>query len=304
MQNDIVAVIPAYNEEIAIGSVVLKTKKYVDRVIVVDDGSPDKTAEVAELAGAEVIKLDRNYGKAYALMKGFERAKELGCSIVVTLDGDGQHDADEIPLLIGPVIKGEADLVIGSRFLENGGARGNRGRIPKYRILGQKILTFTTNLGSGIAVTDSQSGFRAMNRKALENLDFESDGYSIESDMISHLSSKGFVIKEVPISAIYDVPNRHKRNPFAHGLSVLNDIIGLIGYRRPLLLFGLVGVVLTALGLAFGFWAFSVYYTTNKLPYGPSIGSAVFLILGLLLITSGLILNSLVQIMKIYRRNE
>jgi len=75
----IVAVIPAYNEEIAIGSIVLRTKKYVDKVIVVDDGSTDKTAEIAELAGAEVIKLDRNYGKAYALMRGFERAKELNC---------------------------------------------------------------------------------------------------------------------------------------------------------------------------------------------------------------------------------
>ncbi len=296
MRSNIIAVIPAYREEIAVGSVVLKAKKHVDRVIVVDDGSPDKTAEVAELAGAEVIKLDKNYGKAYALMRGFERAKELGCSIIVMLDADGQHDADEIPLLIDPVLKGEADLVIGSRFLEK------KGKIPKYRTLGQKILTFTTNLGSDITVTDSQSGFRAMNRRALENLDFESEGYSIESEMITHLSSKGFIIKEVPISAIYDVPHKHKINPFSHGFSVLNDIIGLIGYKRPLLLFGLAGFIFTVLGLAFGFWAFSVYYATNKLPYGPSIGSAVFLILGLLMITSGLILNSLVQMMKIYRK--
>jgi glycosyltransferase involved in cell wall biosynthesis len=290
--NNIIAVIPAYKEEIAIGSVVLKAKKYVDRVIVVDDGSPDKTAEVAELAGAEVIKLEENRGKAYALMKGFERAKELGCSIVVMLDGDGQHDPDEIPQIVYPVMRGEADLVIGSRFLEN------NGRIPKYRILGQKILTFATILGSEIKVTDSQSGFRAMNRKVLESFDFVSDGYSIESDMISYLSSKGFIIKEVPISAIYDVPNKHKKNPFAHGFGVLNDIIGLIGYKRPLLLFGISGFILTIIGLILGFWAFSTYYVTNKLPYGPSIGSALFLILGLQMATSGLILNSLVQIVK------
>jgi glycosyltransferase involved in cell wall biosynthesis len=293
MENGIIAVIPAYREEIAIGSVVLKARKHVDRVIVVDDGSPDRTAEVAELAGAEVIRLDRNYGKAYALMRGFERAMELDCSVVVMLDGDGQHNPDEIPQIVAPVLKGEADLVIGSRFLDD------RGGIPRYRILGQKILTFATNFGSSITVTDSQSGFRAMNREALENLNFESDGYSIESEMIYHLSAKGFVIKEVPISAIYDVPNKHKKNPFAHGLSVLNDLVGLIGYTRPLLLFGIVGFVFTIIGLALGFWAFSVYYATNKLPYGPSIGSALFLILGLLMITSGLILNSLVQIMKI-----
>ena len=294
MDENIIAVIPAYKEEIAIGSVVLKAKKHVDRVIVVDDGSPDKTAEVAELAGAEVIRLDRNYGKAYALMRGLDRAKELDCSVVVMLDADGQHDPDEIPRVVNPVLRGEADMVIGSRFLDV------RGDIPKYRILGQKILTSTTNFGSNVSITDSQSGFRAINRKALENLNFKSYGYSIESEMICYLSYKGFVIKEVPISAIYDVPNKHKKNPFSHGLSVLNDLIGLIGYRRPLFLFGLAGFILTVLGLAFGFWAFSIYYQTNKLPYGPSIGSAVFLILGLLMVTSGLILNSLVQIVKLH----
>ena len=290
-----VAIIPAYNEEIVIGSVVLKAKKYVDRVIVVDDGSTDKTAEVAELAGAEVIKLDRNYGKAHALMNGFERAKELNCSAVVMLDGDGQHDPDEIPAVVTLVLKGEADLVIGSRVLS-----GNR--VPKYRILGQKILDISTNLTSNYKTTDSQSGFRALSRRALENLDFESEGYSIESDMIVHFSSKGLTIKEVPISVRYEVPHKHKKNPFAHGLGVLSDLIGLIGYKRPLLSFGFAGFVLTIIGLASGFWAFSTYYITNKLPYGTSIASALFLILGLLLITSGLILNSLVQIMKIYRR--
>ncbi|MBE8539356.1 glycosyltransferase [Geoglobus acetivorans] len=292
MQNDVAAVIPAYNEEIAIGSVVLRAKKYVDRVIVVDDGSTDKTAEIAELAGAEVIRLEENCGKAHALMVGFERAKELGYSVVVMLDGGGQHDPDEIPSLVEPILKGEADLVIGSRFLEN------NGKIPKYRMLGQKILTFVTNLGSEITISDSQSGFRAMNRKVLESINFESNGYSIESEMIARLSSKGLRIREVPISAIYDVPNRHKKNPLSHGMSVLNDIVGLIGYKRPMLLFGSAGFALTVIGLAFGFWAFSVYYDTNKLPYGPSIGSALFLILGLLMVTSGLILNSLVQIMK------
>jgi glycosyltransferase involved in cell wall biosynthesis len=105
----IVAVIPAYNEEIAIGSIVLRTKKYVDKVIVVDDGSTDKTAEIAELAGAEVIKLDRNYGKAYALMRGFERAKELNCFAVVTLDGDGQHNPDEIPVVVDPVLNSSSE---------------------------------------------------------------------------------------------------------------------------------------------------------------------------------------------------
>ena len=140
-----------------------------------------------------------------------------------------------------------------------------------------------------------------MNREVLENLNFESEGFGIESDMISHISSKGFVIKEVPISAIYDVPNKHKKGPFFHGMGVLSNIIGLIGYKRPLLSFGIPGFVSVVIALVLGFVAFSEYYVTNKLPFGPSIGSASFLILGLVAIMAGLILNSLVQIMKIRR---
>lgn len=292
LKKNLVAVIPAYNEEVAIGSVVLKTRKYVDRVIVVDDGSKDRTAEVAMLAGAEVVRLERNCGKAAALMKGLERARELGYSVVVLLDGDGQHEPDEIPLIVHPVVEGEADLVIGSRFLRNN-------NIPRYRQLGQKILNVATNLGSECRITDSQSGFRALNRRALEELSgFESEGYNIESDMVAYLSAKGARIKEVPISVRYEVPNKHKKNPVSHGMSILANLVGLIGYRRPLLSFGVAGSVSIVIGLVLGFWAFSTYYATGKLPFGPSIGSALFLILGLLSVMSGLILNSLVQIMK------
>ncbi len=292
LKRNLVAVIPAYNEEVAIGSVVLKTKRYVDKVIVVDDGSKDRTAEVAMLAGAEVLRLEKNCGKAYAMMKGLERAKELDYSVVVLLDGDGQHEPDELPLIVYYVLEDEADLIIGSRFLKNNS-------IPRYRRLGQKILNMATNLGSECRITDSQSGFRALNRRALEALDdFESEGYNIESDMIAHLSAKGLRIKEVPISVRYEVPNKHKKNPVSHGIDVLTNIVGLIGYKRPLLSFGVIGFASVVVGLTLGFWAFSTYYASGKLPFGPSIGCALFLILGLLCIMSGLILNSLVQIMK------
>lgn len=132
-------------------------------------------------------------------------------------------------------------------------------------------------------------------------MDFESDGYSIESDMISHLSAKNLIIKEVPISVRYDVANKHKKHPVFHGFGVLSDLIGLIGYKRPLLFFGVPGFICFVAGLILGFYAFSIYYQTNKLPYGSSFASGSLLILGLLMIISGLILNSLVQIMKIRR---
>jgi len=290
----VAAVIPAYNEELAIGSVVLRTRKYVDKVIVVDDGSKDNTAEIAEMAGAEVIRLGKNHGKAYALKKGIERAKDLGYQVVVTLDGDGQHNPDEIPAVIEPVLKGEADLVIGSRFLNN----SNR-RIPKYRVLGQKVLNLATNLGSEVKVTDSQSGFRAFNGKILEILtnEFESEGYNIESDMIMYLSGK-CRIKEVPISVKYEVPNKHKKNPFAHGVEVLMNILGYVGQKKPLLFFCVPGFVFLLIGILFGFWALLIYSSTGYFPIPHSFGSIVFLNIGALAIIIGLFLNVLVRVMK------
>ncbi len=223
-------VAPAYNEALVIGSVVLLAKKHTDRVIVVDDGSTDRTAETARLAGADVIRMPQNGGKAKAMMAGFARARELGYEAVVMLDGDGQHDPEEIPIVAAPVLAGVADLVIGSRFLEA------RAEIPAYRRAGQIVLNGFTNLSvdGGFAMTDSQSGFRALSRRALENLTFASDGYNIESDMIAHVAPLDLRITEVPISVTYDVPHKHKKNPVSHGFGVLARILGLIGSRRIL----------------------------------------------------------------------
>jgi len=281
------------DEELTIGSIVALSKQYGD-VLVVDDGSTDNTSKIAEICGAKVLRHEQNLGKAKALESAFKYAFKNDYDIVVCLDGDGQHNPCDIPKLLEPILNGEADLVIGSRYI--------RKNIPKYRVFGQRVLDILTNFASKTNVTDTQSGFRAMNRKVLELLqNFKSEGYSIESDMIMFLANK-VRIKEVPIDVRYDVPKKHKKNPLSHGLEVLSSIIGFIGYKRPLLSFGLSGFILTVIGLIFGFWAFSTYYTTNKLPYGPSIASALFLILGLLLFTSGLILNSLIQIMKIHQR--
>jgi glycosyltransferase involved in cell wall biosynthesis len=286
------AVLPAFNEELVIGSVVLRTRPYVDKVIVVDDGSSDRTAEVAKLAGAEVIQLDYNTGKAYALLLGLRHARDAGCNAVVMLDSDGQHDPKDIQRIVGDVREGNADLVIGSRFLEK-----NKG-IPVYRQLGQKTLDLFTNFGAKTKVTDSQSGFRAMSCKALDNLDFKSDGYNIESDMIAYFSSKGLRIKEVPISVDYDVPHKHKKHPVTHGIGVLSRLINLIVYERPMLMFGIPGGCFVMIGLITGSFAFSEYYATSKFSYTMSMMSMLGLIMGMLLIIAGLLLNTLLMIVK------
>jgi len=291
-QDLIVAIVPAYNEEIAIGSMVVHIRQYVDIVIVVDDGSTDNTAFIARAAGAEVITLGKNQGKAAAMMKGFQRARELNPMVTVMLDGDGQHNPPEIPALIKPILEGKADLVIGSRFLINGN------NIPRYRQLGQKTLNLATQAGAGFASTDSQSGFRAISRKGLRQLTFNSEGYNLESDMITHFVEKELAITEVPITVKYDVPNKHKKNPVEHGVDIFSHLVGIIGYKRPLLSFGIPGLVLVTFGIIIGSWAFATYYASHMLPFGPSLISGIAIMAGLLLITCAFILNSLVQIVK------
>ncbi|QYZ79854.1 glycosyltransferase family 2 protein [Methanofollis formosanus] len=288
----VAVVVPAYNEELVIGTVILRARQHTDLVIVVDDGSRDRTAEIADLAGAEVIRMPRNGGKASALMAGLKHARGLDVAAAVMMDGDGQHDPATIPTVLAPVLAGNADLVIGSRFLDK------KAGIPAYRRFGQELLTFATNVGSACPTRDSQSGFRALSGRALENLDFVSEGYAIESDMIAHFASRGLVITEVPISVRYDVPNQHKMNPLSHGFGVLATIVGLIGYKRPLFSFGIPGLLLICIGIGSGIYTFSEFYETAQFHFIVFMVGISALLLGLLLMTAGLILRSLVQIMK------
>jgi hypothetical protein len=206
------------------------------------------------------------------------------------LDGDGQNDPGDIPLPIGPVLDGSADLVIGSRFLESGG------KTPRHRRAGQTVLNKATEFGSKAPVTDSQSGFRALNRKAVQLMDFDSDGYKLESDMINHLAERGMRIREVPISANYQVLNGHKQHPVSHGVGVLNGVIGFVGYRRPLLFFGLPGFAMFVAGMIIGLLAVEQVFIWGWL--FQSMSAALLVIIGIILMIAGLTLNSLVSLMR------
>ena len=213
---NIVAIIPAYNEEKALADVIAKTFKYVDKVIVVNDGSVDKTAEVALNAGAEVISHSTNLGKGEALKSGFKALNDD--SIIVTIDGDGQHNPNEIPDLIKPIVEGSADLVNGSRYMN-----GPEENTPAYRRAGQRVLDIATNISAGIKVTDSQSGFSAFSSKARDCFRFKDTGFGIESEMLVDASEAGLKIVEVPITVRYDVDGSTK-DPITHGVGVLLNI--------------------------------------------------------------------------------
>jgi glycosyltransferase involved in cell wall biosynthesis len=281
-----IAIIAAYNEDRFIGSVVLKTRRYVDHVLVVDDGSSDDTARTAEDAGAIVIRHERNQGKAQAINTGLQRARDMDAALVVLLDADGQHNPNEIPALIAPIVSGETDVVVGSRFLDV------RSPIPRWRIFGQHALTVATNVASGVALTDSQSGFRALSRDALRTFTFRSGGgFSIESEMQFLVQQHKLKVAEVAVQMTYhDGP---KRNPFTHGMQVLNGIMALVSQHRPLFFFGLTGILILSIGLGLGVVVVDRYNSYQTLAVGYALISIVLAIIGIQTLFTGIILHSL-----------
>jgi len=215
-----VAAIPCFNTGGIIGGVVSRASKYVDRVIVVDDGSTDNTAAAATAAGATVITHRRNRGYGGAIISCFEAAKVNGADALVILDGDGQHNPDEIPQILEPVVKGEADFVVGSRFLNSGV------EVPDYRRFGINVITFLFNFGSRTKVTDAQSGFRAYGKNVLDAIVLSESGMPVSVELLVKARRRGFIIREAPISCLYD-DNSSTQNPIRHGLGVAFSVIRL-----------------------------------------------------------------------------
>jgi len=188
----VTAVIPAYTEEETVSRVVSESKRYVDEVIVVDDGSVDETFVEAQEAGALVLAHQKNKGKGEALRTGFKRALELGADVIVTLDADAQHDPNEIPKLLLPIIEANADVVVGSREKQG---------MPWIRRLSNALATMCLRF-LGLKLLDTQCGFRAWTSKALETVQTQAPRYVAESAMLLQAHNKGFRIVGVPITTI------------------------------------------------------------------------------------------------------
>lgn len=198
MQSAVVSVIiPAYNEEKAIGNVIEETIQIMDslglpyEVIVVDDGSTDRTREVASRYKVRLLSNTRNRGKGYALRRGFQHARG---DIIVTIDADGSHKPKEIPDLINPLFNG-IDIVAGSRFLG-----GSKDHTSKLHLLGNHLINATIMVLTRKLVTDSQTGLRAFKRESLEKISLESCGYEIETEITVKSLKNGFKFQEIPIS--------------------------------------------------------------------------------------------------------
>ena len=285
--------IPCYNEEMTIGSVVLKTKPYVNTVLVVDDGSNDSTAEIAKEAGAIVLSHPKNVGKSAAIKTGFKYAMENGFDYIITIDGDGQHNPDEIPMMLSEMQNNGHDIVIGTRF-------GPSTEMPAWRKLGKRVLDYATSVGTGGHLTDSQSGFRGFNKKAVECLasKLNGDGFSIESEQLIKAHDLGLQIGNARVACKYDGLETSTKGPTSHGISVLTYVVWMVAEKRPLLFIGLPGFILVIFGLFFGIRTLQIYNQTHIFPISYAILVSILLIVGVIAMFIGLMLNVLPNILK------
>jgi UDP-N-acetylglucosamine---dolichyl-phosphate N-acetylglucosaminyltransferase len=213
----VVAIIPAYNEQETIAEVIEKTRYFVDEIIVVNDGSSDRTGEIALSHGVTVVSHVINRGLGAAIGTGFAAAQKRGADIAITLDADGQHDAKEIPTFVEAIENG-ADAVIGSRML-------NRAKMPWHRQAANLIGNFVTFFLFGAWVTDSQSGFRAFTKHAIKQIKIKTNRMEVSSELIAEIRRNDFVYKEVPIKAIYTDYSLSKGQGFFVGIKTLIKLI-------------------------------------------------------------------------------
>ena len=279
-----IACIPAYNEEKSIHEVVKDSFQFVDKVIVCDDGSNDKTAEEAKKAGASVITHKKNSGKGSALRSLFDYAKEIEFDVLITIDGDGQFFPKEIPKLITPITNNGYDVVIGNR------ANG-KSEMPKYRKFGNKVLDKMTNAASELPFNDTQSGFRAYSKKAIQQIKFLSDGYASDSEILIDASKKRLRITEEEIQVSYNTEGKTStQNPVSHSSGVMVKLIELIAVKSPLKYLGIPGILLVIIGIYYSGVVITIFNESNYFSVPTSLVALGSFVIGLVLVLGSLIL--------------
>jgi len=239
-----------------------------------------------------VIRHQQNRGYGAGVQTLLAEAKKRSPDVLVLLDADAQHNPDEIPDLIKPILAG-SDLVIGSRERQ-------RGNIPYYRRIGQRVLSHFSHILSKKKLIDSECGFRAFSSKALAELKLSQNGMAISAETIAAAAEKGLNVTQIPVSAIYTKDGSTLR-PVTHGLGNLAWIINMISEKRPLFFFGLAGIILIVLGIIAGFNVLNTLSSTGQMLTGTALISVLLLIIGIFCVVTGIILSTIVNMIKTKR---
>lgn len=283
--------IPAYNEEKNIAKIIVKLQKIADKIIVCNDGSTDLTSEIAERMGAIVINHPKNLGYGAGIRSIFLKAKEIDSDILVTFDADGQHRIEDIKTVLEPIIKNEADVVIGSRFL------GNNKNVPGYRKAGIKTITSVTNTAMNSKITDSQSGFRAYNKKVLKDIVPSEYGMGVSTEILIKANKIGFRIKEVPITILYE-GDTSTHHPVSHGFSVIFSTMKFISIEHPLKFYGIPGIIFLGIGLFFTIWTIQIFTETRQIVTNVALIGVGSILIGTMLTMTSIMLYSLVNVVR------
>ena len=283
----LVVLIPAFNEEELIGKTIADIPRKIlgiktVEVLVVDDGSSDKTVEIAMNAGADkVVSLGKNMGVASAFMTGVRNAISMKADLVVTLDADGQFPPKQVSEIVIPILNNQYDMVSGARFTED-----IPKDYPKTKLIGNKLFSKMVSMVVGQKFLDTQTGFRAYNRSALLNISIISE-YNFAQEVVIDLAFKKFRLGEIPVKVLFDKNRKSRivRNIFSYSSKALSTIIRSIFYHRPLMAFGLFGAFLCVGGI------FAKLLTiSGTLPISDSLENGL-IILGIVSFMMGLLAN-------------
>ena len=279
--------IPAFNEEKPIVDVIKKSLKYVDQVIVCDDGSSDLTAEQAKIAGAVVIKHEKNMGKGHAMKSLFKYAKDIDADVIVTIDGDGQFLPEQIETLLKPILENSYDVVIGNRFSDDT-------EMPSYRKIGNKMLDRITKLAADLPFSDTQSGFRSYSKKAIQSIDFSTNGFGVDSEILIDAVDKGLKITETDVTVLYDTGLKTStKDPVTHTMGVVASLLESIAIHHPLKYLGIPGMILLLIGLGFATYSISIFNETGNFSLPSVLITMSSLIIGLILLLMSVVLYSI-----------
>jgi glycosyltransferase involved in cell wall biosynthesis len=283
--------IPAYNEEKNIAKIIVKLQNITNKIIVCNDGSTDLTSEIADKMGAIVINHPKNLGYGAAIKSLFSKARELDADVLITFDADGQHRIEDIKKVLEPIEHNNADIVIGSRFLDN------KIKIPAYRKLGINVITKMSNITTKKKITDSQSGFRAYNKKSLQEIILSDNGMGVSTEILIKANKKSLRVIEVSITILYE-GETSTHNPVSHGMSVMLSTMKFISIEHPLKFYGIPGLIFLLTGFIFIIWTLQIYTEYNSIITNIALVGIGATIVAMMFLMTSIILYSLVNVVR------